>query len=128
VSCDSSKHGQARQLEERRRMSLPGVSTDPESDGAVGVDHAWKRTLERAMKETPLAASLIEAIQGMRDPDGKMDVDLLEDIVKGKREERVDFSTIQGVGGLDLQPGSGLQLARVVQAGFCDCDLCAHAE
>ena len=51
-------------------MSLPGVSTDPESDGAVGVDHVWKWSLEKAMKETPLAASLIEAIQGMRDLDG----------------------------------------------------------
>jgi hypothetical protein len=72
-------------------MSLPGVSTDPESDGEVGVDHAWKRTVEKALKETTLAASLIEAIQGMRDLDGKVDVDLLEDIVKGKREEWVDF-------------------------------------
>ena len=71
-------------------MSLPGVSTDPESDGAVGVDHVWKRSLEKAMKETPLAASLIEAIQGMRDLDGKVDV-FLEDIVKGKRKEWVDF-------------------------------------
>ena len=91
VSCDSFKHGQARQLEERRRMSLPGVSTDPESDGAVGIDHAWKSAVEKAMKDTPLAASLIEAIHGMRDLDGKVDVDLLEDIVKGKREEWVDF-------------------------------------
>jgi hypothetical protein len=64
--------------------------------------------VEKALKETPLAASLMEAIQDMRDPDGKVDVDLLEDIVKGKREERVDF--IQGVGGLDLQPGSGFNL------------------
>jgi hypothetical protein len=72
-------------------MSLPGVSTDPESDGAVGVDNAWKSALEKAMKDTPLAASLIEAIHGMRDLDGKVDVDLLEDIVKGKREEWVDF-------------------------------------
>jgi hypothetical protein len=92
VSCDSSKHGQARQLEERRRMSLPGVSTDPESDGAVGIDHVWKRyKLEKALKDAPLAASLIEAIHGMRDLDGKMDVDLLEEVVKGKREEWVDF-------------------------------------
>jgi hypothetical protein len=72
-------------------MSLPGVSTDPESDGAVGIDHAWKSAVEKAMKDTPLAASLIEAIHGMRDLDGKVDVDLLEDIVKGKREEWVDF-------------------------------------
>ncbi len=79
-------------------MSLPGVSTDPESDGAVGVDHLWKRTVEKALKETPLAASLMEAIQGMRDPDGKVDVDLLEDIVKGKREERVDFIYYPGSG------------------------------
>ena len=43
------------------------------------------------MKDTPLDASLIEAIQGMRDLDGKVDVDLIEDIVKGKREEWVDF-------------------------------------
>ena len=79
-------------MEERRRMSLPGVSTDPESDGAVGVDHAWRwYILEKALKDAPLAASLIEAIQGMRDLDGKVDVDLLEEVVKGKREEWVDF-------------------------------------
>jgi hypothetical protein len=73
-------------------MSLPGVSTDPESDGAVGVDHAWRwYILEKALKDAPLAASLIEAIQGMRDLDGKVDVDLLEEVVKGKREEWVDF-------------------------------------
>ena len=62
------------QLEECCRMSLPGSHTDPAdggaSDGAIGIDHWWKKTLEKAMKDTPLAASLIEAIQGMRDLDG----------------------------------------------------------
>ena len=61
------------------------------SDGAVGIDHWWKKTLETAMEDTPLAASLVEAVQGMRDLDGKVDVDLLVEIIKGKRDEWVDF-------------------------------------
>ena len=76
-------------------MSLPGLNTDPEdsgaSDGAVGIDYGWMKKLGKGMKDTPLAASLIEALQGMRDLDGKVDVDLLEEIVKGKREEWKDF-------------------------------------
>jgi hypothetical protein len=76
-------------------MSLPGLNTDPQdsgaSDGAVGIDYGWKKTLEKTIKDTPLAASLIEAIQGMRGLDGKVNVDLLEEIVKGKREEWKDF-------------------------------------
>jgi len=75
-------------------MSLPGSHMHPAdsgaSDGAIGVDHWWKKTLQTAIKDTPLAASLTEAIQGLRELDGMVDVDLLEVIIKWKREEWKD--------------------------------------
>jgi hypothetical protein len=92
---DSTLLEQFGNLLEQSGVSLSGLHTDPEdsgaSDGAVGIDYGWKKALEKAMKDTPLAPSLMEAIQGMRDLDGKVDVDLLEEIIKGKREEWEDL-------------------------------------
>ena len=92
---DSKLLEQFGNLLEQSGVSLAGFHTDPEdsgdSDGAVGIDYGWYKTVEKAMKDTPLAPSLMEAIQGMRDLDGTVDVDLLEEIIKGKREEWEDF-------------------------------------
>jgi hypothetical protein len=83
-------------------MSLPGLNTDPEdsgaSDGEVVIEYGWKKTLEKTIKDTPFAVSVIEAIQGMCGLDGKVNVDLLEEIVKGKREEWKDFIYSPAVG------------------------------
>ena len=98
-------------------MSLPGLHIDPAdsgaSDGAIGIDHAWKKTMETAIKDTPLAASLIEAIQGMRDLDGMVDVDLLEEIVEGKREEWKDF-IYSPAGGFKLPASYRLDFAVAI--------------
>ena len=83
-------------------MSLPGLNTDPEdngaSDGVVGIDYGWNNKLGKVIKDTSLTTSLIEGIQGIRDLD------------------------------VYRQPGSGLQPVRVVQSGLRDCDLFVHSE
>ena len=98
-------------------MSLPGLHIDPAdsgaSDGAVGIDHGWKKTLETAMKETPLEASLMEAIQSLRKLHGMVDVDLLEVIVKGKREEWKDF-IYSPAGGFKLPASYRLDFAVAI--------------
>jgi hypothetical protein len=83
------------------------------SDGAIGLDHWWMKTLQTFIKETPLAASLMEAIQGMRGLDGMVDVDLLEDIVKGKREEWEDV-LYTPAGGFNLPPSYSVDLAVAI--------------
>jgi hypothetical protein len=107
VSGDPSEHGRARQLDEWCRMSLAGLHIDPAdscaSDGAVGLDHRWMKTLQTEIKNTPLAASLFEAIQGLRELGGIVDVDLLEEIVEGKREEWQDV-LYTPAGGFNLPP------------------------
>jgi hypothetical protein len=98
-------------------MSLAGLHIDPAdscaSDGAVGLDHWWKKTLQKGIKNTPLAASLIEAIQGLRELDGMVDVDLLEEIVEGKREEWQDF-IYSAAGDFNLPPSYGLDFAIAI--------------
>ena len=91
---DSKLLKQFDNLLEQSGVSLQGLHTDPEdsgaSDGAGGIDYGWKKIVETAMKDTPLAPSLMDAIQSMRNLDGTVDVDLLEEIIKGKREEWED--------------------------------------
>jgi hypothetical protein len=98
-------------------MPLAGSHIDPEdggaSDGAIGIDHWWQKILEKAIKETPLAATLIEAVQGLRALDGKVDVDLLEEVVKGKREEWVDF-IYSPAGGFKLPASYRLDFAIAI--------------
>jgi hypothetical protein len=98
-------------------MSLAGLHIDPEdggaSDGAIGIDHWWQKILEKAIKETPLAASLIEAVQGLRALDGKVDVDLLEDMITGKRDEWMDF-IFSPAAGFNLPPSYRLDFAVAI--------------
>jgi hypothetical protein len=83
------------------------------SDGAIGLDHGWKNTVQTALKETPLAASLMEAIQGLRELDGMVDVDLLEVIVAGKREEWKDF-IYTPAGGFNLPASYSVDFAVAI--------------
>ena len=55
------------------------------ADGSTGVDHLWKRKLGKLLSETPLAASLLEAVQ----PLNHLGIDLedLEAVIEGKCEE-----------------------------------------
>ena len=82
-------------LLEQSGVSLAGFHPEPEdsgvSEGDVGIDYGWKKTLEKTMKDMLFASSLTEVIQGLRDLDGKVDVDLLEEIIKGKHEDWEDF-------------------------------------
>jgi hypothetical protein len=98
-------------------MPLAGLHIDPEdggaSDGAIGIDHWWQKILEKAIKETPLAASLIEAVQGLRALNGKVDVDLLEEIIKGKRAEWMDF-IFSPASGFNLPPSYALDFAIAI--------------
>ena len=109
--------GNAAKQDECSRMPLAGLHIDPEdggaSDGAIGIDHWWQKILEKAIKETPLAASLIEAVQGLRALDGKVDVDLLEEIIKGKRDEWMDF-IFSPASGFNLPPSYALDFAIAI--------------
>jgi hypothetical protein len=69
-------------LREKRRSAIRNKIHD--SCGMIGIDFGWKKILEDALKRTPLATSLIEAIRSMSD---LVDVGVLEDIVKEKRKE-----------------------------------------
>jgi len=98
-------------------MSLPGLHIDPSdsgaSDGVVGIDHLWKNTLEKAIRDTPLEASLMDAIQSLRELDGMVDVDILEVIIKGKREEWKDF-IYSLAGGFNLPASYRLDFAIAI--------------
>ena len=114
---DSKLLEQFGNLLEKAGVSVPGVHTDPAdvgaSDGTIGIDLRWKKTLETAIKDIPLSTSLIEAIQSLRELGGLLDVDLLEEIVEGKREEWQDV-LYSPAGGFNLPASYGLDFAVAI--------------
>ncbi|EKX54823.1 hypothetical protein GUITHDRAFT_149871, partial [Guillardia theta CCMP2712] len=57
-----------------------------ESDGAPSIDYGWMRSLSKAMEETELPATLLDAVQPLeRFPE--IDMDILTFVVKSKSSE-----------------------------------------
>ena len=52
------------------------------SDGSINIDPLWKRKLQKLLAETPIAASLLDAVRTLPD----VDQDDLEVIIDGQRE------------------------------------------
>ena len=66
------------------------------ADGTIGIDHVWKRKLERLLRDTPLPATLSESVQTLPG----VDMDDLQAVIEGKREEWEEL--VHGAFGLPL--------------------------
>ena len=56
------------------------------SHGEAGIDHSWKRKLEKLFRDTPLASSLEEAVQPLAYFQGEIDFEDVMANVEGQRE------------------------------------------
>jgi hypothetical protein len=61
------------------------------SDGSVGIDSSWKRRLTKALAETPLAPTLLDAARPLVGLLNGTDLEDLEAVIEDKREEWAEF-------------------------------------
>ena len=85
-----------------------------DGEGEIGVDHAWKARLERALKETVCPASLLDALRPLAERfPGEIDAEILKAVVDGQRKlwRNVLYSA---TGGFDLPPSYKLDWAVAI--------------
>ena len=87
-------------------MEIPDAAL---SDGSVGIDYSWKRTLTKLLADTPLPTSLADAVQSLVD----VDLDLLNDVVEGKQSEWSETLYSRN-GGFQLPPSYPLDYAIAI--------------